>query len=485
MKKNLTLITNILFNNYFLLFIYIVLVSFVSYHHEVWRDEADSWLVARDISISGLFQFTRNSGHPSLWYWVLIPFAKLGFPNYTLSVLHLCFAISSVYIILFHSTLKKPLRILLIFGYYFFFEYAVVSRNYAISNFFLFSIAAFYSKRFDKPIQFGSLIFLLANCNIYATIFASGLGLLFLIEILEGKKFQLKTLFGLLLIILGGVVCFFQLFPSPERQPSVAGAGAFFHNINYMALPVSLAYSFTPGIISKQAFFSFIVLPIGFITLFRVKKILIFYTWVMGGHRHAGFLLIALIFSLWLKKYYEINEKSEPIYESLFEYILSFLKDSEKILNVVITISLIISIRYSYQESLKDIRYSFSNAKEVADFMSSNNIDNENSIVSAFGADRGKTVLFYLRNIKKFYYPGFDSFGSHMLWNKAMVSGEQLGHQAAIKKTMEKFSKEDNLFFLSDKKISTETKGSELIYNTKLRNEFIKDEEFYLYRIKP
>ena len=43
----------------------------------------------------------------------------------------------------------------------------------------------------------------------------------------------------------------------------------------------------------------------------------------MGGYRHAGFLLMTLIFSLWIKPYYEIEKESEVIYDSLFSYVIS------------------------------------------------------------------------------------------------------------------------------------------------------------------
>ncbi|MBP7284171.1 MAG: hypothetical protein KBA66_21480 [Leptospiraceae bacterium] len=489
MKNIAQRILHLLLNNYFLLFLYILLVSYVTIHHEVWRDEADSWLVARDISYSGLFQFTRNSGHPSFWYWILIPFAKFDFPYYTLSIIHLSLAIAVVYLILFHSTLNKYLVILLIFGYYFFFEYAVVARNYALSNFLLFLIAAIYKKRFEKPILFGMLLFLLANANMYATIIASGIGLLYLIEIIEEKKYTSNIMLGFSLIVLGGIACLAQVYPSNDRQVSPTDSGLFFV-INYNAIFLATAHAFAPGVMSLLALFSLVLFPVSLVFFYRTKKVFIFFIWVicilfffftfiyMGGYRHAGFLLMTLIFSLWIKPYYEIEKESEVIYDSLFSYVIS------KLFYILFIISLLFSLRFSYKESKKEILYSYSNAKEMSEYILANGYDSDDYIIVAHNLDRGKTILYYLKNKKTFYYPALDSFGSYMLWDKKMSNAVKLKVQDMLPKTREKFAGKENILFLSDTELKENKEEYDLLYKTQRRNEFVRDEEFFLYKLK-
>jgi hypothetical protein len=203
----------------------------------------------------------------------------------------------------------------------------------------------------------------------------------------------------------------------------------------------------------------------------------------MNGYKHAGFLLLTLIFSLWIKPYYETNSKSETIFDSLSDYLISFFKEPEKLLNVLLTISLLLSVRFSYQESKKDIRYSYSNAKEMANFIISHKLDDKKYSISAHSADKGKTVLYYLQNQKQFYYPGLDSYGSHMWWNKKMGIGEKCSLETAFLRTKEKFIDKENILFLSDKPLKESSSGYELLYYTKSRNEFVKDEEFFLYEL--
>ena len=48
--------------------------------HESWRDEAQAWLLARELSIPELFAQMSCEGHPCLWHLLLMPLAKLGLP---------------------------------------------------------------------------------------------------------------------------------------------------------------------------------------------------------------------------------------------------------------------------------------------------------------------------------------------------------------------------------------------------------------------
>ena len=42
-------------------------------HHELWRDEAQAWLIARDVPLSRLFAELHYEGHPALWFLLLKP----------------------------------------------------------------------------------------------------------------------------------------------------------------------------------------------------------------------------------------------------------------------------------------------------------------------------------------------------------------------------------------------------------------------------
>jgi len=46
--------------------------------HEMWRDELQAWLIARDSkNILELFINLKYEGHPALWYLLLTPLTKV------------------------------------------------------------------------------------------------------------------------------------------------------------------------------------------------------------------------------------------------------------------------------------------------------------------------------------------------------------------------------------------------------------------------
>ena len=112
----------------FLALIYVELV-----HHVLWRDELNALgIVWASPTIPSLFWHVHHEGHPWLWYMILwIP------SRFTQSVLVLKWVqgIVSTAIILFVA-LRSPFRrwekALLLAGYFFVFEYTVLSRMYGV-----------------------------------------------------------------------------------------------------------------------------------------------------------------------------------------------------------------------------------------------------------------------------------------------------------------------------------------------------------------
>ena len=160
--------------------------------------------------------------------------------------------------------------------------------------------------------------------------------------------------------------------------------------------------------------------------------------------------MFSFLFAYWIQAYYRSEENTFK--EFAFKSVKDYLRKPLVLLNLFLVLSLLTSTKFAFQEIRKDILFSYSNAKEMAEFMVANKYDSTKNTIVAHGADSGKTVLFYLKNTKEFYYPGIDSFGS---------------------------------LFLTGTPLSDTGKAGELLYRTSKRNEFIKEEEYYLYRLNP
>ncbi|HEY2726502.1 MAG TPA: hypothetical protein VGI61_04980, partial [Parafilimonas sp.] len=52
--------------------LYIIIVSYAMFHHELWADELHSWNIAKGSnSFFDLIRNTRYEGHPPVWYVIL------------------------------------------------------------------------------------------------------------------------------------------------------------------------------------------------------------------------------------------------------------------------------------------------------------------------------------------------------------------------------------------------------------------------------
>ncbi|MBU1694174.1 MAG: hypothetical protein KKC51_09460, partial [Verrucomicrobia bacterium] len=145
--------------------------------HELWRDEAQTWLIGRDTSLGEMFSLSRYQVHPALWYLLVRPLARLGAPYASMGLLHVGLAIGSVFMVLRFAPLPRLTRSLFVFSAWMFWMYAIESRVYAVGILLLFLIAWRYPDRHDRPWLHGVLIALLFNSNFHMVFIAGALTL--------------------------------------------------------------------------------------------------------------------------------------------------------------------------------------------------------------------------------------------------------------------------------------------------------------------
>ncbi|HEX3067700.1 MAG TPA: hypothetical protein VHX14_03925, partial [Thermoanaerobaculia bacterium] len=171
-----------------LLAAFVAIVSFVAFHHEPWRDEADAWLVVRDIDLTHFFEWTRHAGTPALWYALLAPLAKLGLAYVSQKVVNLAIAAAAVWLLATRSPFSRLTATLLTFSYYMAYEYSVIVRSYALTVLLTFAAAALYRRSRERPIAFALVLLLLFNCNAQGFFIAGTFAALFVIERIERKR---------------------------------------------------------------------------------------------------------------------------------------------------------------------------------------------------------------------------------------------------------------------------------------------------------
>jgi hypothetical protein len=186
--------------------LYIILSGFIIAHHELWGDEIHSWNIAKaSNSFSDLIYNTRYEGHPPLWYFILWIISKFSHNVAYIQMVHVIIADLTVFLILFFPPFPLITRTLIPFGYYFLYEYAAISRNYAIALLLIFFLCIIIHKNFKhKIILYYILLFLISNTHLVALLLAISIHLYFLLIKMEqkGKRKQV------ILHALGGGVVF-------------------------------------------------------------------------------------------------------------------------------------------------------------------------------------------------------------------------------------------------------------------------------------
>ena len=193
--------------------------------HEPWRDEANVWLMGRELSPIQLLQEIKYQGHPCLWYLLVMPFAKMGFSLRTIEIISFLVMSASAAVFIwkapFHSITKAACLFSPVFTYF----YSCIARNYCLIALLLILLAWQYPKRNEISILYGLLLGLMVQADTIAIAPAGMVSLMWLCENLwsgyrtknwEGMKKILKGIWIPAASLLLWVAQFWQVSDSPE-----------------------------------------------------------------------------------------------------------------------------------------------------------------------------------------------------------------------------------------------------------------------------
>jgi hypothetical protein len=306
--------------------------------HEATIDEAQVWLLARDLSLPNLIAQMHFEGTPALWHLIIFPFAKAGFPYIAQQMIHWIFAVIAVFIFVRYAPFTRFTKLSFVFSYYMFFQYLIYARNYNLTILILFIIAATYEHRHRLALLFGLLVFLLFNSNLHSYFMAGMLMLIFIYDTFKTNKKafrSVKVWLSIAIMISGAISTFLQLWWFGKFNEQVAISNSFTIPLipqTYWRILISVANSFIPQMepISdiKTGMFFLCVIVLIIISFYKVKQVFftisiallwLFYIFTVkkfGGYDHQGLIMVFIIFSYWLYSKYK-NEKGGTLNENL------------------------------------------------------------------------------------------------------------------------------------------------------------------------
>ena len=209
-----------------LLIIFCILSVIGIFHHEMWRDELEAWLIANNSdSIPELLNNLRYTGHPVLWYICLYFITRFTDNVLAMQIFHLIIATGFVSLFLFYSPFNKVQKLLFCFGYFILYEYTIISRNYGLGVLFLFAFCIFYRYRDRSYLPLAFILFLLSHTNAYTLIISFTLALTLVIDAYFNRE-QRRQLYrqrwtviaSIIIYLLGLITSIIQTIP-----PSDAG----------------------------------------------------------------------------------------------------------------------------------------------------------------------------------------------------------------------------------------------------------------------
>ena len=405
--------------------------------HEMWRDELQAWLIARDsANIIELFKNLRiyREGHPGLWHFILFPLTRIFKSPYSMQIIHIIISTLVIFLIIKFSPFNKVQKLFLTFNYFLFFEYSIISRNYGLGVFFTFLFCIFFKKFQKNIIVLSCILFLLSQTSFMGLILAISLFLTLILEDLvlaiNNQQTTLninpkKAIIALFISLSGFWLSYYQIFspaintnlkipPSTDQIINTGESilGAFFPIPNW-----ELRFWDSTLFLSSPFFIIFTILLFFLINYIFIKYLknspsslfLYFFTFSIfsfffllkfsGYIRHHGFIIIALITAFWIYKY-------------TFKKDIEFAK--KRTFNFTFNVFLLIQAFAGITAARLDYIYPFSSAKETANFILQNNL--ENHYIIGLRDVATSAVIGYLNKNKKIYYIQSKREGSFIKW---------------------------------------------------------------------
>ena len=425
MEDKKVFIKNIIFTLLYALFTLIVVM-----HHEIWADEAQVWQIAKNVSFLGLFKHLINEGHPSFFYLIMMPFAKMGLTAAVMQTICWVSMCASVFLLLQFSPFKGFAKFAIITSAGFLYFFPVIARSYSVIPLFVFALAILYPKAKEKPFLYAFLLAVLANTHIIMFVFCALLAVFFFFEnVFKNSENKFKISFavmcaGLLAVVLqlGGttssnafikfdfinliansVKVFSEFFINCFDEQYADTAGIMFSNIGTVLILLSaILYIFFFAALLKRnkKMFLLAFLGIGF----QLAVYIFGYShWIFVTRIFCAHLII--LFCFWVV----LADRDSEIKQKIFF--------NTKILNAVIGCFFLITILNGLKFAVLDLFNPYSGAKETAEYIEKN-IDKNNSILVTDNDPYTIALVYYLDGKYEIYSARTQKPLKYIIWTE-------------------------------------------------------------------
>ena len=395
----------------FITLIYAILTLICVLYHETWTDEVQVWQLCKYLNPIQLISHLHNEGHPSFFYFLVMPFAKL-FGNIIFMQL-ICWLASclSVFLLLYFSPFKLITNLFIISGAGFIYFFPVIARSYSILPFLIFLAAILHTKRKEHMIIYSIVMVLLANTHIIMFGFVFIIMLLLITDILRNKfgKVKLSYFISAFIILLGLLFVILQLYDTGSSNSFIKPN---FFNIVFhskQVLSTFITESYSQYIFRTNLKLSFIDYSV--ILVMILNFIIIFVNLYLNSKKIflIAFASIAFQLLVYVIAYPNIIYPTR-IYSAYLIIVFCFwilidsksVQENKKIcstiaINIIVSIMFLLTVSNGIKSYILDININYSSAKQLAQYIE-NNINPDSSIILTEHEPFTLPVVYYLNN---------------------------------------------------------------------------------------
>lgn len=415
--------------------LYIAIIAIVMCFHEPWFDEAQSWLIARDSSLTDIISVRPHyEGHPPFWNLLLAIAAKNGVPyEFGIKGIQLvCASLLGAWLI-FKSPFKHASSLatfLIPFTYFACFQYGVTSRPYALLCLSLLVAAHYWNSADSKTSSAWKLaISLMFMCllSVYGIAFAAGFTIAWIWRVFSkniNEDLNFSAIFHAIkatiasnwarliswgLIAIFGVAnlalawpaknafatratidgnstiakCFAFIFVMPSESMFTSFYGDIsMRRMPFDFLPITICtifslviWAFAIKIAKRRKLLAVLVIPYLVLTIVAVRYFTL---------HHAGLIFVFLLSVLWISHIKEpLSNKDIPaIFVKVAPTKFRFIKNKAFKINLLISIILAPSLIWNAFACVNDILFDYSPSRAVAQYISSNHLQNKRFVAS-------------------------------------------------------------------------------------------------------
>ncbi len=248
--------------------IFIAITSYVSLHHEMWSDEAQAWLISRDLSLIDIFKEMKYEGHSMLWNLILIPFIKLGFPYEYINLISCVIIYISVYMILFKIKINKIIKLLIIFSEPYMYFYTSIARCYCLIPLLINMIIILEENKKKNIYSHAIVLALLANVHAIMVPIVIIITLVnYIPNIRKSSEYKRKYIYSLCIVTIGIFLFLIQIINLKSSIISEKISSMEYNDINLILVKVlnilkNICFYYVPNNIAVIIFLMIIILAI-------------------------------------------------------------------------------------------------------------------------------------------------------------------------------------------------------------------------------